>query len=155
MVGAASDTRSDPIQRAATTIRSSGRAVLALCWSTIRYVIQRQDELLLSFPLSLTEQTVTVQPDGYQSAERRRPSQGLSVRNCSVRSRQPMRNLHNPIVNVILRLQSPFLRYPGRWEAGPICLEGRHYGCGSDCGCRGLAPPQSHDISLPRTRISG
>ena len=59
-----------------------------------RYVIQRQDELLLSFPLSPElNQTVTVQPDGYINLQNGKSvhAQGMSVPELGMRSRAPMR----------------------------------------------------------------
>lgn len=84
-----------------------------------RYVIQRQDELLLSFPLSPEmNQTVTVQPDGYINLQNGRSvhAQGLSVPELSDSIKTAYAGtLHNPIVNVDLKdFQKPFFTVSGQ-----------------------------------------
>jgi len=84
-----------------------------------RYVIQRQDELLLSFPLSPElNQTVTVQPDGYINLQNGRSvhAQGLSVPElCDAIKTAYSGTLHNPIVNVDLKdFQKPFFTVSGQ-----------------------------------------
>jgi polysaccharide export outer membrane protein len=84
-----------------------------------RYVIQRQDELLLSFPLSPElNQTVTVQPDGYINLQNGRSvhAQGLSVPDLSDAIKTAyVGTLHNPIVNVDLKdFQKPFFTVSGQ-----------------------------------------
>ena len=84
-----------------------------------RYVIQRQDELLLSFPLSPElNQTVTVQPDGYINLQNGRSvhAQGLSVPELGEAIKTAyVGTLHNPIVNVDLKdFQKPFFTVSGQ-----------------------------------------
>jgi polysaccharide biosynthesis/export protein len=84
-----------------------------------RYVIQRQDELLLSFPLSPElNQTVTVQPDGYINLQNGRSvhAQGLSVPELADGIKTAYAGtLHNPIVNVDLKdFQKPFFMVSGQ-----------------------------------------
>jgi polysaccharide biosynthesis/export protein len=84
-----------------------------------RYVIQRQDELLLSFPLSSElNQTVTVQPDGYINLQNGRSVhvQGLSVPEVADAIKTAYVGvLHNPIVNVDLKdFQKPFFTVSGQ-----------------------------------------
>jgi polysaccharide export outer membrane protein len=84
-----------------------------------RYVIQRQDELLLSFPLSPElNQTVTVQPDGYINLQNGRSvhAQGLSVPELADAIKTAYAGmLHNPIVNVDLKdFQKPFFTVSGQ-----------------------------------------
>jgi polysaccharide export outer membrane protein len=84
-----------------------------------RYVIQRQDALLLSFPLSPeVNQTVTVQPDGYINLQNGRSvhAQGLSVPELADAIKTAYAGtLHNPIVNVDLKdFQKPFFTVSGQ-----------------------------------------
>jgi polysaccharide biosynthesis/export protein len=84
-----------------------------------RYVIQRQDELLLSFPLSPElNQTVTVQPDGYINLQNGRSvhAQGLSVPELADAIKTAYVGiLHDPIVNVDLKdFQKPFFTVSGQ-----------------------------------------
>jgi polysaccharide export outer membrane protein len=84
-----------------------------------RYVIQRQDELLLSFPLTPEmNQTVTVQPDGYINLQNGRSvhAQGLSVPELANAIKASYAGtLHDPIVNVDLKdFQKPFFTVSGQ-----------------------------------------
>src|ERR1700677_2121498 len=84
-----------------------------------RYVIERQDALLLSFPLSPeVNQTVTVQPDGYINLQNGRSvhAQGLSVPELADAIKTSYAGiLHNPIVNVDLKdFQKPFFTVTGQ-----------------------------------------
>ena len=84
-----------------------------------RYVIERQDELLLSFPLSPElNQTVTVQPDGYINLQNGRSvhAQGLSVPELVDAIKAAYAGiLHNPVVNVDLKdFQKPFFTVSGQ-----------------------------------------
>jgi polysaccharide export outer membrane protein len=84
-----------------------------------RYIIQRQDELLLSFPLSPElNQTVKVQPDGYVNLQNGRSVhvQGLSVPDVVDAIKTAYVGiLHNPIVNVDLKdFQKPFFTVSGQ-----------------------------------------
>jgi polysaccharide export outer membrane protein len=84
-----------------------------------RYVIQRQDELLLSFPFTPElNQTVTVQPDGYINLQNGRSVhvQGLSVPGVVDAIKTAYAGtLHNPIVNVDLKdFQKPFFTVSGQ-----------------------------------------
>ncbi len=84
-----------------------------------RYVIQRQDVLLLSFPLSPElDQTVSVQPDGYINLQNGRSvhAQGLSVPELADAIKTAyVGTLHNPIVNVDLKdFQKPFFTVSGQ-----------------------------------------
>jgi polysaccharide export outer membrane protein len=84
-----------------------------------RYVIQRQDVLLLSFPLSPeVNQTVSVQPDGYINLLNGRSvhAQGLSVPELADAIKTAYAGtLHNPIVNVDLKdFQKPFFTVSGQ-----------------------------------------
>ncbi len=84
-----------------------------------RYVIQRQDVLLLSFPLSPEmNQTVTVQPDGYinlQSAGSVHV-QGMTVPDVAAAVKHAYAGvLNNPIVTVDLQdFQKPFFTVTGQ-----------------------------------------
>jgi polysaccharide export outer membrane protein len=84
-----------------------------------RYIIQRQDELLLSFPLSTElNQTVTVQPDGYINLQNGRSvhAQGLSVPELADAIKKAYAGtLRDPIVNVDLKdFQKPFFTVSGQ-----------------------------------------
>ena len=84
-----------------------------------RYVIQRQDELLLSFPLSPEmNQTVTVQPDGYINLQNGNSlhAQGLTVPEVGQAVKAAYAGtLHNPIVIVDLKdFQKPFFTVSGQ-----------------------------------------
>jgi protein involved in polysaccharide export with SLBB domain len=84
-----------------------------------RYKIQREDVLLLSFPLSPElNQTVTVQPDGYielQSAGSIRV-QGITVPELVEALKKAYAGvLHDPIINVDLKdFQKPFFTVSGQ-----------------------------------------
>jgi polysaccharide biosynthesis/export protein len=84
-----------------------------------RYVIQRQDVLLISFPLSPElNQTVTVQPDGYinlQSAGSLHV-QGMTVPQMVEAVKTAYAGtLHNPIITVDLEdFQKPFFTVTGQ-----------------------------------------
>jgi polysaccharide biosynthesis/export protein len=84
-----------------------------------RYVIQRQDVLLISFPLSPElNQTVTVQPDGYitlQSAGSLHV-QGMTVPDMVEGLKKAYTGiLHDPIINVDLEdFQKPFFTVTGQ-----------------------------------------
>ncbi len=84
-----------------------------------RYVIQRQDVLKLSFPLSPEmNQTVTVQPDGYISLQNAGGlhAQGLTVPELVDALKKAYAGvLHDPIVNVDLEnFQKPFFTASGQ-----------------------------------------
>ena len=84
-----------------------------------RYVIQRQDVLLLSFPLSPElNQTVTVQPDGYINLQNAGSVhvQGMTVPDVVVAVKQAYIGvLNNPIVMVDLQdFQKPFFTVTGQ-----------------------------------------
>lgn len=84
-----------------------------------RYVIQRQDVLMLSFPLTPEfNQTVTVQPDGYVNLQN---SGSLHVQGLTVPQLVgALKNayggtLHDPIVNVdLVDFQKPFFTVSGQ-----------------------------------------
>lgn len=84
-----------------------------------RYVIQRQDVLLLSFPLSPElNQTVTVQPDGYINLQ---DAGSLHIQGLTVAELVPLLKkaydgvLHNPIINVDVKdFQKPFFTISGQ-----------------------------------------
>jgi polysaccharide export outer membrane protein len=84
-----------------------------------RYTIQREDVLLLSFPLSPElNQTITVQPDGFvnlQSAGSLHV-QGLTVPEMAAAVKQAYAGvLHDPIINVDLQdFQKPFFTVSGQ-----------------------------------------
>lgn len=92
-----------------------------------RYVIQRQDVLLLTFPLTPEmNQTVTVEPDGYinlQQAGSLRV-QGITVPELVIALKKAYAGaLHDPIIDVDLKdFQKPFftvfgqVRKPGQYE---------------------------------------
>jgi polysaccharide export outer membrane protein len=99
-----------------------------------RYVIKRQDVLLLSFPLSPElNQTVTVQPDGYINLQ---SSTGLHVEGLTVPEmveavkKAYAETLNDPIVNVDLEdFQKPLFTVsgqvgkPGQYELrGPLTV---------------------------------
>ena len=84
-----------------------------------RYIIQRQDVLKLSFPLSPEmNQTVTVQPDGYINLENAGGlhAQGLTVPELVDALKKAYAGvLHDPIVNVDLdNFQKPFFTASGQ-----------------------------------------
>lgn len=84
-----------------------------------RYVIQRQDVLSLSFPLSAEmNQTVTVQPDGYINLQNGRSlhAQGMTVPELGEAVKAAYAGtLHNPIVLVDLKdFQKPFFTVSGQ-----------------------------------------
>ena len=84
-----------------------------------RYIIQRQDQLSLAFPLSPElNQAVTVQPDGYINLQNGRSvhAQGLSVPDLADAIKAAYAGtLHNPIVNVDLKdFQKPFFTVSGQ-----------------------------------------
>jgi polysaccharide export outer membrane protein len=84
-----------------------------------RYVIQRQDVLSLSFPLSAEmDQTVTVQPDGYINLQNGSSlhAQGLTVPQLVEAVKGAYAGtLHNPIVIVDLKdFQKPFFTVTGQ-----------------------------------------
>ena len=84
-----------------------------------RYIIQRQDVLKLSFPLSPEmNQTVTVQPDGYITLQNAGGlhAQGLTVPELVDALKKAYASvLHDPIVNVDLdNFQKPFFTASGQ-----------------------------------------
>jgi polysaccharide biosynthesis/export protein len=84
-----------------------------------RYVIQRQDVLLLTFPLSPEfNQTVTVQPDGYVNLQNSGSLhvQGLTVPELVVALKTSYTGtLHDPIINVdLVDFQKPFYTVSGQ-----------------------------------------
>jgi polysaccharide export outer membrane protein len=84
-----------------------------------RYIIQRQDVLQLTFPLTPEiNQTATVQPDGYINLQNGRSvyAQGLSVPELGDAIKIAYAEiLHNPIVNVDLKdFQKPFFTVSGQ-----------------------------------------
>jgi polysaccharide export outer membrane protein len=84
-----------------------------------RYEIQRQDVLLLTFPLSPEfNQTVTVQPDGYINLQNSGSLhvQGLTVPELASAIQHAYKGiLHEPIVNVDLAdFQKPFFTVTGQ-----------------------------------------
>lgn len=111
MTPVADTTRADQGPRAASQP--------ALAERNPRYVIQRQDVLSLSFPLSTEmNQTVTVQPDGYINLENGRSlhAQGLTVPELEEAVKGAYAGtLHNPIVIVDLKdFQKPFFTVTGQ-----------------------------------------
>jgi polysaccharide biosynthesis/export protein len=84
-----------------------------------RYVLQRQDVLLLSFPLSTElNQTVTIQPDGYISLQNAESvyAQGLTVPELTLAVKKAYDGiLHDPIIDVDLQdFQKPFFIVSGQ-----------------------------------------
>lgn len=84
-----------------------------------RYIIQRQDVLQLTFPLTPEiNQTVTVQPDGFINLQSGRSvhAQGLSVPELGDAIKAAYAGiLHEPIVNVDLKdFQKPFFTVSGQ-----------------------------------------
>jgi polysaccharide biosynthesis/export protein len=84
-----------------------------------RYVIQREDVLLLTFPLSPElNQTVTVQPDGYISLQNTESvyAQGLTTPELVAAIKKAYTGvLHDPIVDVDLQdFQKPFFTVSGQ-----------------------------------------
>jgi polysaccharide export outer membrane protein len=84
-----------------------------------RYKIQRQDVLLLSFPLTPElNQTVSVQPDGYISLQNAGSlhAQGLTVPELTVALKKAYEGtLHDPIIDVDLEdFQKPFFTVSGQ-----------------------------------------
>jgi polysaccharide biosynthesis/export protein len=112
-----------PVQAVATNTTDSsalepnGRPELAQRYP--RYIIQRQDILSLTFPLSTEmNQTVTVQPDGFINLENGRSIhvQGLTVPELSEAVKAAyLGTLRNPIVLVDLKdFQKPFFTVSGQ-----------------------------------------
>jgi polysaccharide biosynthesis/export protein len=113
--------RADATLPATATANSSqsGRAQPQLEQRNPRYVVQRADVLLLTFPLSTEfDQTVTVQPDGYINLQNGRSvhAQGLTVPELGDAIKGAYAGtLHNPIVNVDLKdFQKPFFTVTGQ-----------------------------------------
>jgi polysaccharide biosynthesis/export protein len=84
-----------------------------------RYVLQREDVLLLTFPLSQElNQTVTIQPDGYINLQNAGSVyvQGLTVPDLVVAVKKAYTGiLHDPIINVDLQdFQKPFFTVSGQ-----------------------------------------
>lgn len=84
-----------------------------------RYVIQRQDVLVLTFPLTPElNQTVTVQPDGYINLQNGGSIyvQGTTVPDVTEALKKAYAStLHNPIINVDLKdFQKPFFTVSGQ-----------------------------------------
>lgn len=84
-----------------------------------RYLIQRQDVLLLNFPLTPElNQTVTVQPDGYINLQGARSlhAQGLTVPELADALKKAYAvTLHDPIIDVDLKdFQKPFFTVSGQ-----------------------------------------
>jgi polysaccharide biosynthesis/export protein len=84
-----------------------------------RYVIQREDVLQLSFPLTPElNQTVTVQPDGYINLQNAGSLhvQGITVPQLTVALKKAYAGtLHNPIIDVDLKdFQKPFFTVSGQ-----------------------------------------
>lgn len=84
-----------------------------------RYVIQREDELLLTFPLTPElNQTVTVQPDGYINLQNAVSvhAQGLTVPELvDALQKAYVGTLHNPIIEVDIKdFQKPFFTVSGQ-----------------------------------------
>jgi polysaccharide export outer membrane protein len=84
-----------------------------------RYVIQRQDVLLISFPLSPElNQTVTVQPDGYINLQNAKSLyvKGMTVPETAVALRQAYAGiLNSPIITVDVKdFQQPFYTVTGQ-----------------------------------------
>ena len=84
-----------------------------------RYVIQREDVLLLTFPLTPElNQTVTVQPDGYINLPNAVSvhAQGLTVPELvDALQKAYVGTLHNPIIEVDLKdFQKPFFTVSGQ-----------------------------------------
>jgi polysaccharide export outer membrane protein len=105
----------------ATATSQSGRATArpGLEQRNPRYVIQRQDVLSLSFPLSAEmNQIVTVQPDGYINLQNGSSlhAQGLTVPELVEAVKGAYAGtLHNPIVIVDLKdFQKPFFTVTGQ-----------------------------------------
>jgi polysaccharide export outer membrane protein len=84
-----------------------------------RYVLQREDVLLLTFPLSTElNQTVTIQPDGYINLQNAGSvyAQGLTVPELVLAITNAYDGiLHNPIIDVDLTdFQKPFFTVSGQ-----------------------------------------
>jgi polysaccharide export outer membrane protein len=108
----------NPGTRAADEGRLSG-SLPALTQRYPRYVIQREDVLLLSFPLTPElNQTVTVQPDGFINLQNAGSLhvQGLTVPQLADAVKQAYVGiLHDPIVDVDLKdFQKPFFTVSGQ-----------------------------------------
>jgi polysaccharide export outer membrane protein len=84
-----------------------------------RYVIQRQDVLLLTFPLTPElNQTVTVQPDGFINLQNAGSlhAQGMTVPELTAALQKAYDNvLHDPVISVDLSdFQKPFFTVSGQ-----------------------------------------
>lgn len=119
---AGQNSRSGSVPVSAVTVPAQGDTVgsrPSLEQRNPRYVIQRQDELLLSFPLSPElNQTVTVQPDGYINLQNGRSlhAQGQTVPELVEAIKKTYAGmLHEPVVNVDLKdFQKPFFTVSGQ-----------------------------------------
>lgn len=124
MVLAAQSLRIDPVSAAPADKTSTGRIGTAASHPQLeqrypRYQIQREDELLLSFPLSPElNQTVTVQPDGYINLQSARSLQvqGLTIPELVEQLKKAYTGvLHDPMINVDLKdFQKPFFTVSGQ-----------------------------------------
>jgi polysaccharide export outer membrane protein len=84
-----------------------------------RYILRREDVLLLTFPLSPElNQTVTIQPDGYISLQGTGSvyAQGLTVPELVLAAKKAYDGvLHDPIINVdVTDFQKPFFTVSGQ-----------------------------------------
>jgi polysaccharide export outer membrane protein len=84
-----------------------------------RYVLQREDVLLISFPLSTElNQTVTIQPDGYVNLQNAGSvyAQGLTAPELAEVIKKAYAGiLHDPIVNIDVQdFQKPFFTVSGQ-----------------------------------------
>jgi polysaccharide export outer membrane protein len=117
--GPQAELRSPAAGTPASSQNSGTGATPALAQRNPRYVIQRQDILALSFPLSPEmDQSVTVQPDGYINLQNGSSLhvQGLTVPQVSEAIKGAYAGtLHNPIVIVDLKdFQKPFFTVSGQ-----------------------------------------
>jgi polysaccharide export outer membrane protein len=101
----------------ATTVPQAGQPQLQQRYP--RYVIQRSDRLLLSFPLSPEfDQSVTVQPDGYVNLKSSESIhvQGLTVPEMIDELKRAYRGvLREPIINIdLVDFQRPFFTVSGQ-----------------------------------------
>jgi polysaccharide export outer membrane protein len=124
MALAAQNPQVDPVSATPADKTSTGRNGAAASQPQLeqrypRYRIQREDVLLLSFPLSPElNQTVTVQPDGYINLQNAGSVQvqGLTVPELVEELKKAYTGvLHNPVINVDLKdFQKPFFTVSGQ-----------------------------------------
>ena len=137
--GAAQATNIQPVSN--TTPSNTPGSGPALEQRYPRYVLQREDTVLLSFPLSPElNQTVTIQPDGYINLQNAGSVyvRGMTVPELVVAVKKAYGGiLHDPIVDADLKvLPEADVHGDGTGsEARPVRAAAGYYGCRGAGGC--------------------